>query len=226
MVLMLRPPIASGGASGGDDAQGRLAVRRAAVPLFSQYGYAATSVDEVAAAAGVSRRTFFRLFAGKHEILSSDHDVFVSETADHLHRHESDRTIHRAASALSLVLDGFLAVPEDSRERYRLTRSHPVLRAEELRWVARYQRIVALFLSEYDDGSVSMAAEVSAAALVAAHNKALRGWLRGDGEPQPTAHFGEAVAVIARQSAAPGGTRRIAVIETPLSIDEIAHRLR
>ena len=226
MVLMLRPPIAGGEASGNDDAQGRLAVRRDAVPLFSDRGYAATSVDEIATASGVSRRTFFRLFAGKHEILSSDHDVFLAETADHLHRHESDRTIHRAAAALSLVLDGFLAVPEDSCERYRLTRSHPVLRAEELRWVARYQRILAVFLSEHADGSVSMAAEVSAAALVAAHNKALREWLRGEGSTGPTEAFDEVVGLIARQAAAPEGPRRIAVIETQLSFNEIARRLR
>lgn len=44
-------------------------LRRAAFELFESKGYARTSVDEIAQAAGVSRSTFFRYFPSKEEVL-------------------------------------------------------------------------------------------------------------------------------------------------------------
>ena len=47
----------------------KLELRRAAFRLFEIKGYAHTSVDEIAQAAGVSRSTFFRYFPSKEEVL-------------------------------------------------------------------------------------------------------------------------------------------------------------
>jgi AcrR family transcriptional regulator len=52
--------------------QTRLALAHAAMRLFEERGYAATTVDDIAAAANVSRRTFFRYFGGKDEIFIVD----------------------------------------------------------------------------------------------------------------------------------------------------------
>ncbi len=191
--------------------------------LFSEREYSGTSVDDIAVAAGISRRTFFRLFSGKQEILSSDHDVYFAEVVDHLSRHESERTVTRAARALELVLDAFAAVPADSRERYRLTRSHPVLKSEELRWVPRYQSALATFLGEPDE--VPMRAELDAASLVAAHNKALREWLRDSAINSPLTAFREAQAIIVDPDSRQGERKRIALVQTELSLDDIRARL-
>lgn len=37
--------------------------------LFAEQGYEATTIDQIATAAGMSRRTFFRYFAGKDELV-------------------------------------------------------------------------------------------------------------------------------------------------------------
>ncbi len=47
----------------------RAEVTRRAVELFAEQGYAATSTEQVAAAADLSRSTLFRLFADKEELL-------------------------------------------------------------------------------------------------------------------------------------------------------------
>ncbi len=49
------------------DARGRLA--RAAIALFLEQGFAATTVPQIAARAGLTTRTFFRHFADKREVL-------------------------------------------------------------------------------------------------------------------------------------------------------------
>jgi AcrR family transcriptional regulator len=50
----------------------RLALARSALRLFEERGYAETTVDDIAAAANVSRRTFFRYFGGKDEVIIVD----------------------------------------------------------------------------------------------------------------------------------------------------------
>ncbi len=49
------------------DARGRLA--RAAIELFTEQGFAATTVPQIAARADLTTRTFFRHFADKREVL-------------------------------------------------------------------------------------------------------------------------------------------------------------
>lgn len=50
----------------------RQALQEAADRLFAEQGYASTTVRDIAAAAGVTERTFFRYFAGKEELILDD----------------------------------------------------------------------------------------------------------------------------------------------------------
>ena len=53
----------------------RAALRRAALSRFMTDGVDATSVEDIAADAGVTVRTFYRHFATKHDLLFADYDA-------------------------------------------------------------------------------------------------------------------------------------------------------
>ena len=62
-------PAPSGpGQPGRRRATSRAELERAAFALFAAQGFDATTVDEIAAAAGIGRRTFFRYFPSKNDI--------------------------------------------------------------------------------------------------------------------------------------------------------------
>lgn len=72
--LMAKSPLMdpSTGKRAANKAAVRQALQAAADQLFAERGYAATTVNDIAAAAGVTERTFFRYFQGKEELVLDD----------------------------------------------------------------------------------------------------------------------------------------------------------
>ena len=202
-----------------DEVQSRLRVRNAAMPLFADRGYDATSVDDIAIAAGMSRRTFFRLFDGKHQVVSCDHERYHEAVVGELERRRDARTEIAAAAALSIVLVGFASQPEAARVRDRIVASSTLLQAEELRWSARYRQSIADFLR--DGRRTAFDAEFIAGGLVAAAESVLREWVQRNGHADPAKTFRDQVS--AHQENVPGSTA--VLIETGLSLDEVRRRL-
>ncbi len=54
----------------------------AALDLFARHGYAATTTSEIAEAAGVTQRTFFRHFADKEEVLFGADEELLAAVLD------------------------------------------------------------------------------------------------------------------------------------------------
>ncbi|MEU9989193.1 TetR family transcriptional regulator [Streptomyces sp. NPDC048045] len=163
----------------------RDALVAAAFQLFLERGYEQTTVDDIVTLAGVGRRSFFRYFPSKEDVVFPDHErcladmsTFLTESA------EDDEPVRRVCDAARLVLRMYAENPAFSVQRYRLTKKVPGLRAYELSVVWRYERALAAYLrgrfAGRPDGTLR--ADVVAAAVVAAHNNALRSWLRSDGK--------------------------------------------
>ncbi|WP_374984968.1 TetR family transcriptional regulator [Streptomyces fradiae] len=197
-------------AAGGRAAAQRLKMRRelaaAAMELFATKGYEATTVDEIAAAAGVARRTFFRHFRSKEEAIFPDHDDTLVRAeavlnAAPAHEHPLD-TVCRG---IKEVMKMYAASPAVSVARYRLTREVPTLREREIASVARYERLFTRYLlghfderDHHDGNDDPLLAEVAASAVVTAHNHVLRRWLRAGGEGDVEAQLDHAFAIVRR----------------------------
>jgi AcrR family transcriptional regulator len=178
----------------GRSAEGRAEVRRelvaAAVALFATRGYDETTVDDIAAAAGVGRRTFFRYFPSKEHAVSPDHEAALARVAavfDSAHADEpvTSLVLRAGETVFALYFDD----PALSVERFRLTHRVPALRDRESASVDHYRRLFTRYLRRRfaeqggrDDDDADMRAAVTGAAVVAAHNLALRAWL-ADGAP-------------------------------------------
>ncbi|HZT69209.1 MAG TPA: TetR/AcrR family transcriptional regulator [Terriglobia bacterium] len=76
-------------------AQTRERIYRAALGLFAQRGFAATSVDEIVAAADVAKGTFFNYFHSKEDVFAFFIEIQLSKVADALHEaRKGKRSIH------------------------------------------------------------------------------------------------------------------------------------
>ncbi|WEO93761.1 TetR family transcriptional regulator [Streptomyces sp. FXJ1.172] len=163
----------------------REALVAAAFRLFVERGYEQTTVDDIVALAGVGRRSFFRYFPSKEDVVFPDHERCLADmTAFLAASGEEHEPVRRVCDAARLVLRMYAENPAFSVQRYRLTKQVPGLRAYELSVVWRYERALAEYLrgrfAGRPDGTLR--ADVIAAAVVAAHNNGLRSWLRSDGE--------------------------------------------
>lgn len=212
----------------------------AAVRLFTEDGFEATTMDGIAAASGVSRRSLFRRFGSKEDILFAEHDELFASVVRYLEE-SADEPLDTVCAAARLVLQEHLRDPEVTVPRYRLVRAHPRLRDREVAMTARYQSAFSRYLAaggEEGDGNRSLAAQVAAASLIAAHNHVLRSWLRRPEQEarQVLAGYDDAMDLV-RRSAGPmlgdapareaAGPSKVVVAVYPggLGRDELVRRI-
>ncbi|MFI9329231.1 TetR family transcriptional regulator [Kitasatospora sp. NPDC052868] len=193
----------------------REALVAAAFELFLERGFEQTTVDDIVSLAGVGRRSFFRYFPAKEDVVFPDHERSLAEMTEFLESGTGEEDpVKHACDAARLVLRMYAEQPSFSVQRYRLTRKVPGLRAYELSVVWRYEHTLAHYLRGRYDGRPdgALRADVIAAAVVAAHNHALRTWLRSGGESDWTVEVDAAMAFVtgtwsdrAAEGAADGG---------------------
>lgn len=156
----------------------RTAVVAAALELFERQGFDATSVDQIAQAAGVSRSTFFRQFGGKEDVVFADHEALLGELRGWLARGHADPW-DAVCQASERVFRHFAADPDLARRRYQVVREVPALREREIVTVFRYERLFDEYLREAIPGLDPLDAVGFAALVTAVHNHILRRLARG-----------------------------------------------
>ncbi|MFI1096900.1 TetR/AcrR family transcriptional regulator [Streptomyces sp. NPDC020917] len=92
-------------------AQTRRELRDGAARLFADQGFAGTTVADIAAAANVSERTFFRYFDGKEALLLPDAAEMCARIEDELAARPAQEGPVEAVCAALLAVAGSLADP-------------------------------------------------------------------------------------------------------------------
>jgi AcrR family transcriptional regulator len=152
----------------------------AAYRLFGERGFDNVTVDDIAVEADVSRRTFFRYFASKEDVLLADHFVQLARLREAMASRPDDEPIVTALrnSVLSLTTD-FEERKEKVVIRARLMRDTPSLQARSLvhqqLWENAMQEMVADRLGV--DPVKDLRPGVVAAAALAAMRVAFTIWL-------------------------------------------------
>jgi AcrR family transcriptional regulator len=79
---------------------------RAALDLFVERGYEATTVAEIADRAGLTKSTFFRYYADKRDVLSAGQDVLMEAFGDAIRKAPAETT---TVGCIALALDAAAA---------------------------------------------------------------------------------------------------------------------
>ncbi|MFV8165939.1 TetR/AcrR family transcriptional regulator [Mycobacterium sp. 134] len=200
----------------------------AAFELFEERGYEATSVDDIAARAGVGRTTAFRQFGSKEALIFPDHEALLRRADERLSAVPAETLPAEViAVATTSVFENYLAEGERARTRYRLTRSVPALRDFETAVTSRYVRLFTKHLrtAPTEDRTADLRAELFANAVVVAHNHVLRRWLRGD-VTNPRSDLAEALAATWPIYRGGSGRTAVVVMSTDEPIESLTPRIR
>ncbi len=117
--------------------------------LFTERGYDETTIDDIAVAAGVGRRTFFRYFPSKEDAISPDHEAALARVAEvFATAHPDEPTTSLVLRAAETVFDLYTEDPQLSVRRFALTHRVPALRDRESASVDHYRRLFTRHLRE------------------------------------------------------------------------------
>jgi mycofactocin system transcriptional regulator len=155
-------------------------LERVALGLFTRRGFAATTVEDIAAAAGISRRTFFRYYASKKDVVWGDFDQGLRHMADVLRGTGDGVPLQDAVRSAVISFNALspAAVPAH-RQRMALILHVPELQAHSTLRYAAWRAVVAEFAAgrlgrSVDDLVPQLFGHVALAAALAAYAE----WLR------------------------------------------------
>lgn len=159
----------------------RAELERVALRLFSERGFEATTVDDVAEAAGIGRRTFFRYFASKNDVVWGE----FAEGLAGLREQLADADPHGDRPLLDVLREAVLAFnalpPEEEprhRERMALILCVPALQAHSTLLYAAWRHEVARFVAARTGEDVdAVLPQVVARACLGAALTAYEHWL-------------------------------------------------
>lgn len=186
----------------------RAEIARAAIRSFLRDGFDQTTVDDVAAAAGISRRTYFRYFGSKDEsLLSGIQEVGILIA-------EALRRLPDSVPPLVALRDAFLEVesslsefPDRQRALSNMLRTnsrvHGALLLVQLEWVEDLTEVLA---SRHPDGEERTADRLLAHMGMDAWNLAVELWLEDSSSSlrtQATHTFAELMSLVPDSAPAP-----------------------
>jgi TetR/AcrR family transcriptional regulator, regulator of mycofactocin system len=162
-------------------AETRRRIEQAALDLFAREGFEQVTIDQIADAAGIGRRTFFRYFATKADAVWGEFDGHVRRLAGLLVEAPADRPV------LDAICSAYVAVNDYAddelpvlRERMRLILTEPALLAHSQLRYAAIDDVVARYVADRTGATADgLLPRLVATGARAAATTAFEVWLAG-----------------------------------------------
>lgn len=174
-------------------------IKNMALHLFTKNGYAPTRVEDIAAATGISRRTFFRYFESKEDIIFSwtDDEAFAAWPflVDGATYEHSWTALRRAFLTLATRSEAEL---RQVRQIMTIIMQTPILRGRLYNEASAWQRKLSEVLqgTSRDHSLATLATRTRIAAAVAAYLLAVEEWVAPRSEHSLDALVGAAFDAI------------------------------
>lgn len=174
-----KPPRPAG-LRGRKRAQTHARIQAEAMRLFFERGFEATTLDDIAEAAEVSRRSLFHYFASKEEIVFSAKADFPNLVAEAVSRRPADEPL------LDMVENALIDLAmryqtAQARDLARLIHETPALSAGDQAKYEKVERVLAKALAERKGlPETDIACRVTAATAIGILKLSTEVWLTGD----------------------------------------------
>ena len=164
--------------------QTRLALKEAAVRLFVEKGYTATSIEDIASAADVSRRTFFRYFGSKEGVIFAEADQTGAAVVAGLLAEPPEKSALVAyRDVIVRFIEAFPGAQEDILAQQRVIRGSLDLRSKAAELARQWRgRIADAFAQRESRTEANDADRVLAGAALGVVQSAMEDWVAADGK--------------------------------------------
>lgn len=153
----------------------------AALKLLAFQGFEETTIDQIAAAAGVSRRTFFRYFRSKEDVIIEFLGHLGQKLTEALQsRPAGEPPVTALRQTFAIFTETYSHFPEKSIRLTKLILGSPALLARYLERQAQWRADLAVVLGQRI-GASGLGPAVTAAVAFAAFDTAITAWAASDG---------------------------------------------
>jgi AcrR family transcriptional regulator len=160
------------------------AIVAAALELFAERGFERTTIDQIAAAADISRRTFFRYFADKEELFFAEDERLLEVVEATLDAAPPGEPVLELARRATRALAARSTADRRRRlDRERLIAATPALQARRLAKNLRWEQAIAARLVER--GAGEQEALLVPKLAMACFQTAYERWVRDPGRDLP-----------------------------------------
>ena len=160
-----------------------------ALELFAERGFDDVSVDDVARAAGIARRTLFRYYPSKNAIPWGNFDAHLDLMRDLLYQVPADAPTSSALRSTLLAFNSFdEAETAHHRQRMRIILETAALQAHSMTMYAGWRAVVAAFVARrLDLTAADLVPQTAAWTMLGVALSAYEYWLADESVSLPRA---------------------------------------
>ncbi len=162
----------------------RVLVQQVALELFERRGFEQTTVEDIAAALGIGRRTLFRYFESKNDIVWGEFDRVLARVREDLAHQGEDVALIDAVAAAAVSSNHYpLEQQPQLRVRMTLITTVPALQAHSMLRYADWRAVIAEYAARRrGERPGDLVPQTLAYAALGASIAAFSAWVAGGGE--------------------------------------------